>query len=256
MALTCFVVAYGSQTHETDAAHTADEAADHVKHEAGAHWTYEGETGPEHWASVKEDFVLCGSGQEQSPIDLTEAGAEDLTDIVVEYQASSLSLVNNGHTIQANYAEGSSIEVDGTSYDLLQLHFHTPSEHTVDGASFPMEMHLVHSADGKLAVIGVLMSVGEAHVGLQPLVDAIPSTEGETSAPEGGQVDAAELLPEDRSVYRYPGSLTTPPCSEGVVWSVIAAPIRVSQEQVDAFQSVIDVSNRPVQPLNARTLDL
>ena len=221
---------------------------------AQPHWGYEGEHGPEHWGSLDPGFAVCSNGREQSPIDLTGAEAGALSEIVFEYAPSPISILNNGHTIQVDYQPGSGIVLDGARYGLVQFHFHHRSEHTVDGADFPLEMHLVHAdAGGALAVVGVFLDEGAANEALAPVWRGLPAEAGPARFIEG-TVDANALLPERRTTWRYPGSLTTPPCSEGVSWLVMTEPVTASREQIEAFSALFPVNNRPVQPLNGRRL--
>jgi carbonic anhydrase len=210
--------------------------------------------GPEHWGSLDPGFSVCSSGSEQSPIDLTGAETEALSEIGFDYAPSPISILNDGHTIQVDYQAGSGIALDGMRYELVRFHFHHRSEHTVDGADFPLEMHLVHaSADGALAVVGVFLAEGGANEALAPVFGQMPEESGPAAMVEG-TVDAAALLPERRTTWRYRGSLTTPPCSEGVSWLVMTEPLTASREQIEAFRTLFPVNNRPVQPLNARRL--
>ena len=218
------------------------------------HWGYEGTHGPEHWGSLDPGFALCSSGREQSPIDLTGAEPGDLSEIVFNYAPSPISILNNGHTIQVDYQPGSAIVLDGTRYGLIQFHFHHRSEHTVDGGSFPLELHLVHAnADGALAVVGIFLEEGAANEALAPVWQHLPAEAG-PAAVVRESVDAAALLPERRTTWRYAGSRTTPPCSEGVSWLVMTEPVTASREQIEAFSALFPVNNRPLQPLNGRRL--
>ncbi|MEZ5412032.1 MAG: carbonic anhydrase family protein [Acidimicrobiales bacterium] len=217
------------------------------------HWSYEGEEGPEHWASISAEFEACESGVNQSPIDLVSRTLEvGLDDLQLDWKPSELTIVDNGHTIQANIPAGNTSVIDGVVYDLVQFHFHKPSEHEVKGEAFPMELHFVHkNAAGGLAVIGVLLTVGEANPAYDVLWAAQP--EAVTAGGEGNKVagfDLTELLPPDRHAWRYPGSLTTPPCTEGVSWNVLATPAAVSQSQIDGFR--YDHNARPVQEIGDR----
>ena len=203
---------------------------------------------------MSEEFALCGTGKAQSPIDIDPAGAAAEGDaaISIDYQAGGTEVINNGHTIQVNFQPGSTMSVGADKFDLLQLHFHHTSEHTVGGKSFPMEMHLVHkSKDGTLAVLGVLISEGEENAAIAPVWAAIPGEAGGKAALES-PISAASLLPDSLKTYRYSGSLTTPPCSEGVRWHVLSEPIAFSKAQIDAFASLYSVNNRPVQAHNGR----
>jgi carbonic anhydrase len=220
------------------------------------HWTYEGEEGPEHWGELDADYASCSTGEEQSPIDISEADGADLTDIAFSYQTvSPIRLVNNGHTLQVNIPEGSSIAFDGATYPLKQFHFHTPSEHTIDGRAEPMELHLVHITDGgEIAVVGVMLAEGEENVALQPVFAAMPATAG-PEVEVDGSIDLAALLPTVQTTYRYSGSLTTPPCTEGVHWLVMTEPMTVSTTQIETFRAVFEMNARPVQPLDERTVN-
>lgn len=223
-------------------------------HSHTAHWSYTGETGPAHWGSLSPDYALCDTGRRQSPIDISEANGSDLPDIEFHYDSTPVEIVNNGHTIQVNYASGSWILVGGRRYDLAQFHFHAPSEHTVDGMHARAEMHLVHKAeDGALAVVGVMLMEGDDNPGFKPVFTRLPEQPGEPRR-YSETVDASELLPADRRTWRYSGSLTTPPCSEEVRWFVMTEPVMLSRDQLAAFTGIYNGNNRPTQPLNGRTI--
>jgi carbonic anhydrase len=226
-------------------------------------WHYEGDEGPERWGALSAKFASCQSGRAQSPIDIvapTRRAASDAT--IQQFAPASLRIVhhehvadaiNNGHTIQVNYSEGDTLTVGGGAYQLVQYHFHAPSEHTVDGQRFPMEMHLVHrNAEGQLAVIGVLIAEGAHNPAFDPIWTNLPATKNVEHHLEHVKVDVDALLPAGRTTYRYEGSLTTPPCSEGVKWFVMTTPISFSKAQIDAFTALFHGNNRPVQPLNGR----
>ena len=220
-----------------------------------SHWGYAGHSGPEHWAEMSKEFALCGSGKEQSPVNISGATTADLPNIQFDYQPGSLEILNNGHTIQVNRAAGSSITVAGEKFELLQFHFHTPSENTIDGNPFPMEMHLVHkSAKGQLAVVSVFSKAGTNNAVLDKAWSHIPQHAGDKKSVASVSINAADLLPTDRSYYRFAGSLTTPPCSEGVKWMVMKTPTEVSDNQLAKFTQIIGANARPVQALNSRTL--
>jgi carbonic anhydrase len=240
-----------------DPAVPGDHAADAEEDEAAAHeaphWGY---ADADHWGELAEEFATCGSGTEQSPIDLTKPVATTVDDAVVAYQASAATVTDNGHTVQVSFTDGGTATVDGHEYGLLQFHFHAPSEHTVDGEHAPVEAHFVHAdAEGNLAVIGVMIVEGEADPLFDEILATVPATGEVVDLPTA--VDAAALLPENLMAYRYRGSLTTPPCSEGVTWSVLQQPLAWSAEQIAMLEShLAEANNRPVQPLNARTLRL
>ena len=222
---------------------------------AQAHWTYEGEAGPENWGKLDPKFVMCGIGRNQSPIDLSRFVEAELAPLKVNYKAAASEIVNNGHTLQVNYTPGSTLMVDGREFELKQFHFHAPSENTMNGKHFPLEGHLVHAdKDGNLAVVAVMFSEGAANPLLTKLWQNIPAKKGDQSVlPAGLNVKA--LLPTLRSHYAFNGSLTTPPCSEGVRWLVIRQPATASKAQVESFAKTIgEDNNRPVQPVNARAV--
>ena len=223
------------------------------EHGHGAHWGYEGHAGPAHWAELDENSATCGSGLRQSPIDIAATTPADLAPIQFDYRDATLEMVNNGHTIQVNRGMGSSITVDGEKYDLLQFHFHSPSENTVDGQPYAMEMHLVHKNDqGQLAVVGVFLKAGADNAALAKAWDHMPDHAGHTEQAATVSINPGELLPANRAYRRFNGSLTTPPCSEGVKWFVMQDAIEVSAAQVKAFSKVIGANARPTQPLNGR----
>ena len=224
---------------------------------ATVHWTYEGETGPQHWAELSPEFALARDGKQQSPIDITKSAAKasDQPPLAADYQDAALDVQNNGHTIEDDYHDGGTLTVGGKAYKLAQFHFHSPSEHTIDGKHAPMELHLVHKdAEGKLAVVGVLIQEGAANPELDVLWKHMPRTVGRAGGASGVMVNAKKLLPPSLASYRYIGSLTTPPCSEPVQWFVLQQPITASAEQIATFQKVIHANNRPVQPLNGRSV--
>ena len=214
-----------------------------------AHWGYSGEAGAAHWAELSP---AC-AGSNQSPVDLARFAEADLPPIQFSYAASVIDVVNNGHTVQVASAPGSQITIDGRIYRLLQVHFHAPSEHHINGASFPLEAHLVHAAEnGDLAVVGVMYEAGDANGVLAETLGNVPGAVNEKhefSAP----LAPADLLPAERDYYRLNGSLTTPPCTEGVLWLVMKQPMAASPAQIDTLAKMLpEPNNRPLQPLNAR----
>jgi carbonic anhydrase len=218
------------------------------------HWTYEGEEGPAHWGALSTDYAVCASGKQQSPIDIANAAPKDLSNIVFHYQPGKVNILNNGHTIQVNYDAGSYIEIDGVRFDLLQFHFHAPSEHSIDGKLAEAELHLVHkNAAGQLAVVGVLIDEGADNPVFKSVWDNVPVKSGPVVSLTV-QVNAADMLPSMQTTYRYDGSLTTPPCSENVKWNVMLTPIEMSKAQLETFTKLFEGNNRPVQDLNGRTL--
>ena len=228
------------------------------------HWAYEehgDEIGPAKWGTLPGN-AACATGKQQTPINLVAGVAkpQDLPNLIFGYKPSSLSMINNGHTVQMTYAAGSTLGRTGStdSSTLAQFHFHAPSEHTLDGASFPMEAHLVHvDAGGKpVAVVGVFIKAGSENAGLAKAFRNLPAKSGDKSAPAGATIDAHVLLPADRTFFTYPGSLTTPPCTEGLTWYVFKTPIEMSPAQIDAFTKLehLGHTNRPIQSLGGRVV--
>jgi carbonic anhydrase len=216
------------------------------------YWSYEGDRGTARWGSLADDFAVCAEGVEQSPVDIQTSGLErgDLPAPRLDWRAADMEAANNGHTIQVNVPEGSSTQFDGETYQLVQFHWHRPSEHTFDGRSFAMELHFVHRAEsGVLAVLAVLLEDGPEDTLYDVLFTEQPR-EGETRTLVS--FDPLRLLPDDLTAYAYPGSLTTPPCSEGVSWYVLRQPRAISGEQAGRF--LYDGNARPVQPLNDRQI--
>ncbi len=217
-----------------------------------AHWDYSGSTGPEHWGALSREFAPCKDGRAQSPIDFTTTEAARLDPLTFNYQPCNPTIINNGHTIQVDCTAPSSISVGSDEYQLTQFHFHTPSEHSVNGQHTAMELHLVHrDANQRLAVVGVFFTVGAANPTLETLWQRLPAYEG-AERPLNVAFSPIDLLPADRRTIRYDGSLTTPPCSEGVRWLMMMSPVEVSQAQVDRFRSIFANNSRPTQPLNNR----
>jgi carbonic anhydrase len=225
--------------------------------EGAAHWSYEGEEGPEHWGELADNYRMCTEGRNQSPIDLVSDVRAELPELEFEYYSTPLREINNGHTIQQNVEPGSffRIPVRGVEFELKQFHFHSPSEHSVNGRFYAMEMHFVHADEhGELAVVGVMIEEGEEHPVLKQLWSFMPENPGDTSEQPIG-IEETDLLPPTRRYYVYGGSLTTPPCSEGVKWIVLKTPIEASAEQIETFKSRVGpTTNRPVQPTNARLI--
>lgn len=228
-------------------------AKPHENHGA-PHWSYSGDTGPAHWGSLAPEYALCATGKRQSPIDIVGAESADLANLVFHYEPTPVEIVNNGHTVQVNYAPGSHLEVDGVRFELVQFHFHAPSEHTIAGRNAAAEMHLVHkSATGELAVVGVLLEAGAYNQNFEPVWNHLPAAAGPAHK-VGTTIDADDLLPGDPRTYRYSGSLTTPPGTEGVRWHLMVEPVQISKEQLAAFTRIHRGNNRPVQGLNQRKI--
>ena len=218
-------------------------------------WGYTGEAAPDNWGHLSPEYKVCQAGSQQSPIDLKQAVDADLSRLKIRYKDLPLKILNNGHTIQVNAVPGNRLILDGTPFELLQFHFHHPSEHTVKGKDYPMEVHFVHqSKTGELAVLGIFLKKGRENAALKPVWEAMPANKQAEKQISDVTVDIASILPVDRSTYRYFGSLTTPPCSEVVRWVVFEEPIEVSKAQIEQFKQIFPLNARPVQPLNRRFL--
>ena len=219
-----------------------------------AEWGYEGSIGPSHWADLSPDYELAKTGHKQSPIDISSSDTSTLPRIVFDYRSAAVNLIYNGHTIEEKEDQHSSFTVAGKKYVLQQFHFHSPSEHTFDGQHADMEMHLVHkAADGEVAVIGVMINEGTENQAFSPVWNYLPTDANRTRKPSV-TVDAMALLPSNHDYFRYMGSFTTPPCTEGVVWFMMRNPVEMSAGQIAKFRSIIQGNNRPVQALNGRTI--
>jgi len=218
------------------------------------HWAYNGAGGPQSWASLKPEFSLCANGQRQSPIDIRGGLAVDLEPVRFDYQTSRFAVVDNGHTVQVNLAQGNAIEIGGKRYELQQFHFHRPSEERIDGRQFEMSLHLVHRNDqGELAVVGLLFDKGAPHPVLQQVWNNLPLEKNSESSATN-PIELSDLLPADRRYYTYMGSLTTPPCSEGVRWIVMRQPVTLTKEQIDIFARMYPMNARPVQAIAGRRI--
>ena len=231
-------------------------AADKRQPDKG-HWSYSGKTGPAKWAELEKDFAECKLGQTQSPIDIPDATARkgDFPTLLFNYKPSAVRVVDNGHTIQANYDPGSSFAVGDSRYELLQFHFHKPSEEKINGRAHDMVAHMVHKgADGKLAVLAVLLDAGnKPNPVVKAVMDNVPKEKGKEVA-SNAKINAADLLPNDKGYYSFAGSLTTPPCSESVTWYVFKTPTTVSPDTLARFGKMYPMNARPVQPLNGRDI--
>jgi len=234
----------------------AAEAAGHAASapNAAAHWSYEGNDGPAAWASMKPEFAKCASGTRQSPIDIRDGIRVDLEPVQFDYRPTPFRVVDNGHTVQVNVGPGNWIEVTGRRYELVQFHFHRPSEERINGRQFDMVAHLVHKdLDGRLAVVAVLLDRGSAHAVVQSVWNNLPLEKRE-EVPARGTLNLADLLPAERAYFTYMGSLTTPPCSEGVLWMVMKQPVPISAEQIDVFARLYPMNARPLQQASGRLI--
>ncbi|WP_297453004.1 carbonic anhydrase [Persephonella sp.] len=223
-------------------------------HHSSQHWGYTGKYGPEHWGSMSTRYIMCKIGKNQSPIDIKDPIRASLKDVKINYSSGSKTILNNGHTIEVTYTSGGYMTIDSKKFHLKQFHFHSPSEHTLRGKHFPMEIHFVHKdRQGNLAVIGVFVKEGRENPTIKKLWQKMPTKPGMENRIVN--INPSTLLPQHRSYFRYSGSLTTPPCSEGVRWIVMETPIEMSKSQIEKFQKVMGVNNnRPVQPINARLI--
>ena len=227
---------------------------------AGIHgeWGYSGEGDPAHWGDLKPEFFMCRDGKNQSPINIEESdviSANGLKDINFHYTTGATEAVNNGHTIKVSVAPGSYIEVDKIQFELKQFHFHSPSENQINGKNFPLEAHFVHvSKDGEIAVIAVMFEEAKENIILKKICNKIFSDIHHVTTCGLTAKDINSILPTNKTYDRFEGSLTTPPCSEGVRWLVLREFSHVSSEQAKKFVNVMmkGRNNRPVQPLNAR----
>jgi len=219
---------------------------------ADTHWGYEGATGPDKWGDLDAANKVCSVGTQQSPLDIGASVRAQLPALRPAWSKSADTIVNNGHTIQLNFAEGSTLKLGDTTYKLLQVHFHRPSEHLIGGKSFPMEAHFVHRADsGGLAVVGVMFSEGRPNAAFSKITATMPAKEGPAVKADAA-INPNGLLPAKLGYYRYPGSLTTPPCSEVVEWLVLTDPIQVAAADVAGFAKLYPMNARPAQRDNRR----
>lgn len=258
-ALEVRVLAKASATAHAPKGHAAS-GASQGKRQANAHaadaphWSYSGPAGPQTWGGLKPSFALCANGQRQSPIDIHGGLPLELEPVQFNYKASRFGVVDNGHTVQANVAAGSFIEIGGRRFELKQFHFHRPSEERIDGRQFEMSLHLVHQDDrGRLAVVALLMDRGSSHPAVQKVWNSLP-LEKQEELPARTPLELADLLPDDPSYYTYMGSLTTPPCSEGVQWIVMRHPVSVSSAQIELFARLYPMNARPLQQVAGRRI--
>ncbi len=240
---------------ETKRGDAKDDKVADKKAEPHAHWTYEGKTGPETWGKLDAEWSACANGKKQSPIDIRDSVRLDLDNIKFEYKPSPLKIVDNGHTVQVIYVPGSSININGQQFALVQFHFHRPAEERVNGRTFDMVAHLVHkNREGKLAVVAVLMQAAAENPFIRTLWTHLPLDTGvEVSVPTVS-IDLNQLLPRSRAYFAFSGSLTTPPCTEGVLWIVLRSPVQVSRQQIGVFAKLYKNNARPLQSANGRLI--
>jgi carbonic anhydrase len=225
------------------------------EHKAGHEWGYEGAEGPDHWGDVKPEFAPCKTGHRQSPIDISNPRKADLPVIEFMYKASPLDIVDNGHTVMIKYAPGSFIRVGDKQYELKQFHFHQPSEEKIDGKTYDMVVHLVHAdQEGNLAVVAVLLQRGTDNQLVKELWNSVPAEKDKEEVHKDIQIDVSGLLPAGKGYYTFQGSLTTPPCSEGVTWFVLKQPVTVSDTEIVQFGRLYRHDARPTQPAYGREI--
>ncbi|HTD04117.1 carbonic anhydrase family protein [Undibacterium sp.] len=237
------------------------DAAEFAKTKAAAdvvgttmHWSYEGEDGPLRWGKLNPTYAKCDIGERQSPIDIRDGLRVDLNPVTFDYKPSRFNVIDNGHTIQVNVGPGNYISLLGHNYEMVQFHFHKPSEERINGRGFEMVVHLVHKdGEGKLAVVAVLLERGKAQSLIQTVWNNLPLERNDPVQPLI-TMDVSQLLPQQREYYTYMGSLTTPPCTEGVLWIVMKQPVEVSPEQLAIFGRLYPMNARPVQKTSARVI--
>ena len=218
-------------------------------------WEYGGSANPTHWDELSPEYKSCKLGNAQSPINIDSYQEGEPTKIEFNYQPTTGEVIDNGHTIQVNYEPGSTAKIGNEVYELKQFHFHTPSEHRIDDEASAMEAHFVHQNEaGELAVVGVMMTSGAENPVIASIWDAIPNRNKQQDSGEVS-LNAANLLPGDKTYWSYTGSLTTPPCSEGVSWNLLSEPIELSPEQIATFESIYSYNARPIEPLDGRSVE-
>ena len=220
----------------------------------GTHWSYEGDSGPANWSKINVDWGKCGNGNRQSPIDIRDGMKVELEQISFDYHPSSFSVVDNGHTVQVGVSGGNYLTVQNRMFELQQFHFHRPSEERINGKAFEMVVHLVHrDAEGRQAVLALLLERGAPQATIQTVWNNLPLEKFETMQPSI-LLDPADMLPTRRDYYTYMGSMTEPPCSEGVLWLVMKQPVQASPAQMALFSRLYPLNARPVQPTNGRII--
>jgi carbonic anhydrase len=222
---------------------------------AKPYWSYKGDTDASHWGKLDSSFAACSIGHLQSPIDIRDAKPADLPALKIDYSAVPLNIIDNGHSIQVNYAPGSTLTVGDHVYTLKQFHFHHPAEEQINGKKYDLVAHLVHAdAEGHLAVIAILFKKGAANPLLDTVWKNVPSEKEKAHEVTGTSVNVKDLLPGNLGYYTFAGSLTAPPCSEGVTWFVLKNPASVSEEELATFTKYYPMNARPLQPVNGREI--
>jgi carbonic anhydrase len=220
----------------------------------GTHWTYEGESGPANWSKINSDWAKCSTGSRQSPIDIRDGMKVDLEQISFDYRPSGFNVTDNGHTVQVMVSPGNYLSVAGRTYELQQFHFHRPAEERVNGKGFEMVVHLVHKdPEGRLAVLALLLERGKPQPTIQTVWNNLPLEKGDTATPSI-VLDPNDMLPQRRDYYTFMGSLTTPPCTEGVLWLVMKEPVQASPAQLALFSRLYPFNARPIQASSGRMI--
>ncbi len=234
----------------------AKEVTQHLQHQT-KHWGYKGEVAPEHWGELNSEFHMCSEGKQQTPIDVVPTKDSPLPHLKLSYTKGAKDIINNGHAVQVNMLKGNTLTIDGYPYALKQFHFHTPSENHINGKSYPMEAHFVHATpNGNLAVISVVFEEGSANPALNRMIKTFPLGKNQPKEVDLPSEYINVLLPADTAYYKFMGSLTTPPCTEGVKWFVLKKPITASKAQLEAMhQEIGQENNRPIQPTNGRLIE-
>jgi carbonic anhydrase len=224
-----------------------------AEEQGASHWSYEGQESASHWGMLSQAYMACEAGSHQSPINISMPFHAQQERLVFYYQSGLVRALDNGHTVQVNVPPGNELHLNGRIYHLNQLHFHDPSEHHIDGRTYPMEIHLVHKdRKGHVVVIGVLVETGLPNQSLAELWTMLPMKTGELGSEH--RFNPQELIPSNSHHFSYHGSLTTPPCTEGVQWIVLRDPISMSAKQIAQFVSIIGENARPIQPLHGRQI--
>ncbi len=220
--------------------------------EKGAHWSYKEDLGPKYWSSLDDKYTMCSNGLSQSPINIINTIQSNLPQILLKNIKKANNFENNGHTIQVNFHKGNTLSLNNKTYKLKQMHFHTPSENQINSKSYPMEAHLVHSSKkGELLVLALMFEYGEENIIINQLLRNLPKKQNEKNNLKS-DIYAYKILPDNKNYYSFTGSLTTPPCSEGVTWLVLKNAVNISKSQLKDFEEVMPVNNRPIQKLNSR----
>ncbi|MBC3875742.1 carbonic anhydrase [Undibacterium flavidum] len=218
------------------------------------HWGYEGDEGPLAWGKLNPANTKCDIGDRQSPIDIRDGIRVELDTINFDYKPTQFQVIDNGHTIQVNLNGGNYLNVSGKNFELLQFHFHRPSEERINGKGFEMVAHLVHKdREGKLAVVAILLELGDPHAVVQSVWNNLPLEKSE-AVKALKNIDLSQLLPKQHGYFTYMGSLTTPPCSEGVLWLVLKEPVSISAEQAAIFARLYPNNARPLQKSSGRII--